>query len=41
MYGEAYVEGVQPGPQLLRHRHELGQPGPVTSGRVGVDQLGD
>ncbi len=35
------VEGVEPGPQLLRRRHELGEPGAITAGGVGVRQLGD
>ena len=35
------VEGVEPGPQLLRRRHELGEPGAITGGGVGVGQLGD
>ena len=41
MQGEAYVEGIQPGAQLLRYRNKVGQSGAVAGGRVGVGQLGD
>ena len=41
MHSDPSVEGVEPGTYLLRRRHELGQPGAVTAGGVGVRQLGD
>ncbi len=41
MQRDPCLEGVQPATNLLRRRHELGQPGAVTAGGVGVDQLGD